>query len=70
METEVIKPPENYASAIKEIDGLMSAEVGTAEGRRLEILANRVQEYEAKHFPMRPATEAGAAAARRLKYRP
>lgn len=52
METQLIETPGNYAAALKEIDELMSAEPGTAEGRRLEILANLVQEYEAKYFPM------------------
>lgn len=52
METQLIKTPENYAAALKEIDVLMSAEPGTLEGRRLQILAELVQEYEAKHFPI------------------
>lgn len=52
METQLIETPEHYASALKEIDGLMSAEVGSAEGRRLEILADLVQKYEAQHFAM------------------
>lgn len=57
MENQVIETPENYAAALKEIDVLMSAEPGTAEGRRLEILADLVQKYEAKHFPMNLHTE-------------
>ncbi|MBG6220147.1 MULTISPECIES: hypothetical protein [unclassified Janthinobacterium] len=58
MENQFIETPENYAAALKEIDVLMSAEPGTAEGRRLEILADLVQKYEAKHFSMYLRTEA------------
>lgn len=50
METQIIKTPEDYAAALTEIDALMSAEPGSEEGRRLHILADLVQEYEAKHF--------------------
>ena len=58
MEKQFIETPENYAAALKEIDVLMSAEPGTSEGRRLEILVDLVQKYEAKHFPMNLRTEA------------
>ena len=56
MENQLIETPENYAAALKEIDALIAAEPGTAEGRRLEILADLVQQYEAKHFPMNLGT--------------
>nr|WP_315219903.1 hypothetical protein [uncultured Duganella sp.] len=58
MEKQLIKTPENYVAALEEIDALMSAEAGSAEGRRLEILADLVQKYEAKNFPMNPPTTA------------
>lgn len=57
MENQLIATPEDYAAALKEIDVLMSAKTRTAEGRRLEILAYLVQNYEAKHFPMGLRTE-------------
>ncbi|MDR7049195.1 antitoxin component HigA of HigAB toxin-antitoxin module [Duganella sp. 3397] len=57
MENQLIATPDNYAAALKEIDVLMSAKTGTSEGRRLGILADLVQKYEAKHFPMNLRTE-------------
>lgn len=52
METQLIKTQADYAAALNEIDALMSAERGTVQGRRLQVLAKLVQEYEAKYFPI------------------
>jgi HTH-type transcriptional regulator / antitoxin HigA len=52
METQLIETPEDYAAALKEIAALISAEPGSAEGRRLDMLAHCVQNYEAQQFPM------------------
>jgi HTH-type transcriptional regulator/antitoxin HigA len=54
MEIEPIKNAADHAAAMQEIDGLMSAEVGTPEGYRLDVLATIVEAYEARHFPMEP----------------
>lgn len=51
MEIKPIKTAADHAAALQEIDGLMSAELGTLEGRRLDALATLVETYEAKHFP-------------------
>lgn len=59
METQLIETPEEYAAALKEIEQLMSAEPGTAEGLRLQILAELVQKYEAQHYPMNLPAAAG-----------
>lgn len=52
MEIKPIKTAADHAAALQEIDGLMSAEQGTPEGDRLDVLATLVEAYEAKHFPM------------------
>lgn len=52
MEIKPIRTAADHAAALQEIDGLMSAEFGTPEGDRLDVLATLVDAYEARHFPM------------------
>lgn len=52
MEIKPIKTAADHVAALKEIEGLMDAELGTPEGDRLDLLATLVEAYEAKHFPM------------------
>lgn len=52
MEIKPIRTAADHAAALQEINGLMSAELGTPEGDRLDVLATLVEAYEAKHFPM------------------
>lgn len=52
MEIKPIKTAADHATALQEIDGLMSAELGTPDGDRLDVLATLVEAYEAKHFLM------------------
>lgn len=52
MEIKPIKTAADHAAALNEIDGLMSAELGTSEGDRLDVLATLVEAYEAKHLPI------------------
>jgi HTH-type transcriptional regulator/antitoxin HigA len=52
MEIKPVKNAADHAAALREIDGLMSAELGTPEGDRLDVLATLVEAYEARHFPM------------------
>ncbi|MFC0134399.1 transcriptional regulator [Massilia eurypsychrophila] len=47
-----MKTPADHAAALSEIDGLMSAELGTPDGDRLDVLATLVEAYDSKHFPM------------------
>lgn len=47
-----IRSDEEHAQALREIDGLMSAEAGTAEGARLDQLVTLVECYEAKRWPI------------------
>jgi len=52
MEIKPIKNAADHAAALQEIDGLMSAELDTPEGDRLDVLATLIEVYEARHFPM------------------
>ena len=52
MDIKPIKTKADYRAALREIEKLMSAEAGTAEGERLDVLATLVEAYERKHFPM------------------
>lgn len=54
MEIKPIKTAADHAAALQEINGLMSAELGTPEGDRLDVLAMLVVAYEAKQFPLDP----------------
>lgn len=47
-----IKTKEDYNAALEEIYSLMSAEPGTPEGDRVEILSVLVEMYEDKKFPI------------------
>ncbi len=60
MSTKRIKTTAEYAAVLKEVDGLMSAELGTLEGERLRALAALVEACEAKNFPINPATRAAS----------
>lgn len=53
MNIKPIKTKADYSDAMRAIEGLMNAAMGTPEGDRLDILVTLVQAYEAKHFPMR-----------------
>lgn len=46
---------DDHRAALKEIETLMTAEMDTPEGDRLDVLATLVEAYEAKHFSMAPA---------------
>ncbi|GAB6061182.1 helix-turn-helix domain-containing protein [Desulfonatronum parangueonense] len=52
MEIRPIRTDQDYRSALREIERLMSAEMNTPEGDRLDILTTLVEAYERKHFPM------------------
>jgi HTH-type transcriptional regulator / antitoxin HigA len=52
MDIRPIKTKADYRAALKEIEKLMTAEAGTPEGERLDVLATLVEAYERKHFPM------------------
>jgi HTH-type transcriptional regulator/antitoxin HigA len=53
MDIKAIRTEEDYYAAFGEVESLMSAELGTPEGDRLDVLATLVEAYEAKHNPIR-----------------
>ncbi len=52
MEIKPIRTKADHRAALKEIEALMSARLGTPEGERLDVLVTLVEAYERKHFPM------------------
>jgi HTH-type transcriptional regulator/antitoxin HigA len=55
MNIKPVRTEEDYQAALREVESLMTAEFGTPEGDRLDVLATLVEAYEAKHFPMEVA---------------
>src|SRR5881396_1923017 len=52
MEIKPIRSKADYRAALKEIESLMSAQAGTPQGERLDVLITLIEAYERKHFPM------------------
>lgn len=52
MEIRPVRTKSDYRAALKEIESLMSARPGSADGKRLDVLVTLVEAYERKHFPM------------------
>jgi HTH-type transcriptional regulator / antitoxin HigA len=56
MATEIrpIRSKRDHEAALKEVERLWGAKVGTPEGDRLDVLATLIDAYEAKHYPIDP----------------
>ena len=52
MDIRPIRNEEDYRKTLQEIDLLMTAELGTPEGERLDVLTTLVEAWERKHFPL------------------
>ena len=52
MEIKPIRSEKDYQAALKEVESLMSAEFGTPEGDRLDVLATLVEAYESQNYPI------------------
>ena len=52
MRITPIRTEADHKAALARIDALMDAEAGTAEADELSVLADLVEAYEAKHFPI------------------
>lgn len=52
MDIKPIRTEADYQAALREVELLMTAEFGTPDGDRLDVLVTLVEAYEAKHFPM------------------
>ena len=52
MDIKPIHSEADYRATLREIEGLMTATVGSPEGDRLDVLVTLVEAYERAHFPM------------------
>ncbi len=52
MDIRPIKNETNYRETLREIEALMSAEIGSPEGDRLDVLVTLVEAYERQHYPI------------------
>ena len=52
MNIKPIRSEADYLATLHEIEKLMSADAGTPEGDRLDVLVTLVEAYERSHFPM------------------
>lgn len=52
MKIRPIKSDVDYQNTLKEIESLMSAEINTPEGDRLDVLVTLVEAYERVHYPI------------------
>jgi HTH-type transcriptional regulator/antitoxin HigA len=52
MNITPLRNNDDYEAALKEVASLMSAERGTTEGDRLDVLAILVEAYESRYFPL------------------
>lgn len=49
-----IRNKKDYEAALKEVERLWGARLGTEEGDRLDVLATLIDVYEAAHYPVDP----------------
>lgn len=54
MDIRPIRKETDYHSTLLEIEALMSAEPGTAEGDRLDVLVTLVEAWERQHYAIDP----------------
>lgn len=54
-----IRTEADHKATLARIDALMDAEAGSSEADELSILADLVEAYEAKHFPIELPTLSG-----------
>ena len=52
MDIKPIKTDADYRAALKEVESLMTADAGTAEGDKLDVMTTLIEAYEAKHYPI------------------
>ena len=55
MNINPIRSTADHRAALREIESLMMARIGTPDGDRLDVLATLVVAYEAKNFPIEVA---------------
>lgn len=52
MDIKPIKTATDYNQALKRLETIFSAEIGTAESDEADVLGLLIDEYEKKHFPI------------------
>jgi HTH-type transcriptional regulator / antitoxin HigA len=52
MEIKPVVSKADHRAALKEIESLMSARLGTPDGNRLDVLVTLVEAWEKKRYPM------------------
>ena len=52
MEIRPIKSETDYTKALKRLEAIFNAEIGTAESDEADVLGLLIDEYEKKHFPI------------------
>ena len=52
MKVSALKTESDYEEALKEVELLMSAELGSPEGDRLDELVMHIDAYERENYPM------------------
>lgn len=52
MDIKPIKTDADYRATLREIESLMTAEPGTPEDERLDVLVTLVEAWERKHYPL------------------
>jgi len=53
-EVKPIRSRRDHEAALKEVERLWGAKVGTRDGDRLDVLATLIDAYESEHYPMDP----------------
>src|SRR3954449_6936089 len=53
-EGKPIRTKRDYEAALKQVERLWGAKLGTRDGNRLDVLATLIDAYEAEHYPMDP----------------
>lgn len=54
MDIKPIRTNADYEATLKEIERLWSADYGSPEGDKLDVLVTLVEAYEDKHYPISP----------------
>ena len=52
MEIKPIKTEKDYKQALKRLETIFEAKIGSAEGDELEVLGILIDQYENEHFPI------------------
>ncbi len=52
MEIKILKTETDYNQALKRLETIFSAEIGTIESDEADVLGLLIDEYEKKHYPI------------------